>query len=392
MQENWLRTKIIDGVAETSNGKTKPISLPTSNFIGNIRLRCGATVNNAGNDADFAHLWLDQIDKIKVVGNGFATIVDLKPKQLRAMMTPVYGSIPGYNFTQVEAETSWVDLPICFGRFPYDKQYILPAKLFKTLNLEVEYSMETTDPAWDTGTFTIWAECDEYISNDDPASKRIIRRTEVESGTTSAGNIDVDLPLGNVYKRIWCQSDDNNVAEGTSITDVQLRINNGSEIPLTSGWDILHASNDQDFGLAPATLSGTVSKADDDTVITDLGTLKTFMVDVVDSEPSANQLATTEADAIAGGTATLKAQITVALTEATDASRTIGADSTARLKRFNAESLFGIPEFTCIILDKGGDMSKCPDSAQFNDAKIRMTGADTNATYSVCLEEVVQAL
>jgi len=389
LQENWLHTMVDSGTAQTSDSATYKQKLPTSNFIGNINLRCKATVNNAGNDADFAHLFIDQIDKIKLVGNGSSVIVDLEPKELQKIMTPIIGACPAQNRTSVEAEYEWVDLPIVMGRYKYDTEYILPAQLFKRLELQVEYSMETSDPAWDTGTFTPYVSVDEYISSKDPLSAKIIKRTQVENGTTKSGTIDVDLPLGGIYKRIMVMVEDEDAADGTDVTQVQLRVNNGSELPLTEAWDILQQINKDEFNLPLATIHGTTCKANDDTILTELGTVKQFNVAWKDPNPTANAVSIVGCDAVSGGELTVDAYISAALTEATDANRTITADTTCQTLMFDAVSHTAIPEAVFIVFDKKGDMNLCPDSSVWNDCKVRLTGANSNGTYNVVLEEII---
>jgi len=389
LQENWMHTIVEDGATQTSDSATYKKKLPTSNFIGNINLRCSMTVNNDGNDADFDHLFIDQIDKIKLIGNGSATILDLEPKELRKIMTPVLGAEPAYNRTSVEAATEWIDFPIVMGRYKYDEEYILPAQLFKTLELQVEYSVDVTDPAWDTGTFTIDVDVDELISAADPMSKKIIKRTQIENGATKSGTIDVDMPLGGIYKRIMVMVEDEDAADGTDVTKVQYRINNGSEIPLTANWDTLQNMNKDDFNLPDATVVGSTCKANDDTVLTELGLVKDFKVALLDPNPTANVVEICGADAISGGQLTMDMYKSAALTEATDANRTITAQTTCQTVMFRATSHTAIPEAVFIIFDKKGDMSKCPDSSRWNDAKVRLTGANANGTYNVCLEEII---
>lgn len=393
MSENWLRTKIIDGVAETSNAQTKKIDLPTSNFIGMIHLRCGATVLNAGSDADMTtNVLLDMIQRIRVVGDGYSTIVDLTPDELRKIMVPIMGGFPSISQNEDASSVQYVDLPICMGRFPYDEDYILPAKLFKSLQLEIQYNLsDIVDPGFTTGTFTIWLEVDELISNSDPLSKKIIRRTEVKTATTAAGNIDIDMPLGGVYKRFMVIVEDRNANDNVDVTDVQVRVNNGAEIPLTSGWDILQAQNKEEFGLPLAEGEGIICKADNGTYETRLGTIQSVVVQPVDAQAVANALASVSVDGVAGGTITLTKFYSAALTEAVDANRTVTADATIRPTYWHAQSKNAIPETVIIPFDKGGDMSKCPDSSRFNDCKVRLTGANASATYYVVLEEVLHA-
>jgi len=375
LQDNWLRTIQSDGVSETSNAQTKKFALPTSNFIGNINLRVGATVLNAGNDANQESLLIDQITKIRVVGDGFATIVDLKPKELRAIMAPTLGAMPTRNFTQLNDEVETIDFPICMGRFLYDTEYILPAQLFKNLSLEIEYNLsDIADPGWDTGSMAFWLDVDEYISNKDPLSAKILKRTEVKSATTSSGDMDVDMPLGGKYRRVMTMLEDDDAEENVDITKLQFRINNGAEIPITVGWDMLQRANKDEFNMPYAELAGTVTKANADTIITELGSISGY---------------STHSEATLTGSTNIIASATIGGGTMTMDVNNEADYTTIAAIRFMAQSKAAIPECAFITFDKGGNINLCPDSSVWNDAKLRLTGANANGTYSVVLEEVV---
>lgn len=375
LQENWLKTIQVDGVAESSNAQTKKFSLPTSNFIGNINLRIGATVLNASNDADQTALFIDQITKIRIVGDGFATILDLGPKKLRSIMAPTLGHMPGRNFTNLNDEVETIDFPICMGRFFHDTEYMLPAQLFKTLNLEVEYNLsDIADPGWDTTSMTFWLDVDEYVSNKDPLTAKILKRTEPKTGTTSAATFDVDMPLGGTYRRIMTMLEDDDAEENVDITKLQLSINNSAEIPITAGWDMLQAANMHEFNMPYAELNGVVTKADAGTILTELGSISGFSLVPETSLTGSTNIVS--GGAPSGGTITVD----------TNNEASYGTIIPLRLQ---ATSKTAIPECAFIVFDKNGNMNLCPDSSVWNDCKLKLTGANANGTYSVVLEEVI---
>jgi len=378
LQNNWLKTQVIDGVTETSNNQTKKIKLPTSNFIGNINLRLGATVLNAGDDETATAYLIDQIKRIKVVGNGANTILDLTPKELRNIMEPTLGAMPAQNLTDKNDEIAWIDFPICMGRDMWDEDYILPAQLFKNLNLEVEYNLsDIVEPGWDTGSMKFWVDVDEFISPKDPMSAKIIKRTEVETGTTKAGSIDVSMPLGGTYRRIMTILEDDDAEEGVDITNLQFRINNGAEIPTTVEWINLQNQNKHEFNMPYASLSAKIIRQDAQTILTELGSINAYSL-----MPETSLTGSTN---IVGGGSVAGGTITVDMNkEATY--------NTSAPWRLWAESKAAIPESAIIVFDKQGNMNKCPDSNVWNDAKLRLTGANASGTYYVVLEEVLPSI
>lgn len=179
INENWQKTIVEDQVSYSSNSQTKKIELPKSNAIGGIDIRLSATNLNDSNDANQVTEFLDMITKIRVTGNGSLPIVDLRPKELRAFAAPQLGHMPEQYLTHKDGESWGVDLPIYFGRYWHDRQYLLPAKLFSNLYLEIEYNLsDIADPGFDTGSMTAYVSVDEYVGNL-PKEKFVIKRTEV---------------------------------------------------------------------------------------------------------------------------------------------------------------------------------------------------------------------
>lgn len=284
MAGQWLRTKVIDAKAETvaiTATYTDTINLPKTNFIGNIlvalkmvRVATGTVI----------------VDKIEVVGNGAATLISLTGVELQKIMTFDYSNIQqpvsaaaAWNLQDgvAAAGTETVIQPymISFGRFIGDTLCMLPAKLFKTLQLKITYSTAVAAMT----SISLYVTVDEYVSDEDPATKLILKKTEIESKATGTGSIDFDLPLGNAYRRLMLYA-----SVCTTVSDISLRANNGAEIPYTDNYDMIAIMNMYDYemmGTVYTTLgdnildnyimidldrSDTLSKAIDTTNLNDL--------------------------------------------------------------------------------------------------------------------------
>ena len=374
----WLRNIIVDHIAETNDSQEKAIDLPTTNFIGHITLKCSATLNNAGNDADFVSNFIDIIKRVRVEGNSSAVICTLTGKELRNILARYAGSMPHIHLTHKDAEYSEVTFTIPFGRFLHDREYILPAKLFTDLKLYIDYTLTpVADPGWDTGTFTIDVGIDQLVSSHSGEGVPFIRRREIETGTTKAGDILVEMPLGGEYKAIMVQSEDDDVDTGVSISKVKLSLDSETEVPFTERWIDLEETNRIELGLPKAELRGEVTKADADTLITDLGTIECATATMSES------LGTGKVQVCglthAGGT------ITFNVSE----SDTGAALTTVQPIEVVAKAKSAVPECVFIIFDKNSDMDLLLDSSKYNRVEAVLTGVDANATYSVCLEDVI---
>jgi len=205
MAGQWLRTIITDGKSETATAGTytDTINLPKTNFIGNLLIMLQRTALATHAASTLTVNWID------VVGNGAAQLIHLTGAEVQKLMSfdfsgrqETASTAAAINVADGSATTAndRVDTQpylINFGRFIGDTAAILPAKLFKTLQLKINYTIATAALAALTMTVSV----DEYVSDEEPAEKFILKKTELEAKATGTGNVDFDLPLGNAYRR-----------------------------------------------------------------------------------------------------------------------------------------------------------------------------------------------
>ncbi|GAH47759.1 unnamed protein product, partial [marine sediment metagenome] len=91
-------------------------------------------------------LW-DAITKIEVLVNGSKVVKSLDMKQARAL-AHYYGfdlsTFGNYRRTRTSGDQTFWTVPILFGRFPGDKEYMLNMELYVNPQLRITYDMSQT--------------------------------------------------------------------------------------------------------------------------------------------------------------------------------------------------------------------------------------------------------
>ena len=154
--------------------------------------------------------------------------------------------------TAANDEVSHQPYIISFGRFIGDTLALLPAKAFKTLQLKITYTTGTADLAG----LALHVSVDEYVSDDNINDKFLLKKTEIEAKATGTGDVSFDLPLGNAYRRLMLH-----VGTVTTVTNMSLRANNGSEIPYTESLINLKLMNAYDYEMVTTVTLGQIYDA-----------------------------------------------------------------------------------------------------------------------------------
>lgn len=228
----WLRTLIVDRKQVSADG-TETVDLPKANFLGSITLRIanvsGTTpTNNA--------------TKIEVIANGSSVVWSVDGDQFSRQSQYHYGVEVGTDFDGLTTGASIGKA--FFGRHDKDTFVVFPAKLFRTLQLKVTFDVGGTTPVYDYSVIA-----DEWISDDDPLAKLVMKTVEIEQKASGSGVRDFDLPLGNIYKQF--QLFVGTVPSSSTIKYVaSVRINGGAEIPYTQDYELGTEENQMTKNLA----------------------------------------------------------------------------------------------------------------------------------------------
>jgi hypothetical protein len=164
---------------------------------------------------------------VRVEGNGSTVIKDYTLRDVRCINIFDYGTAPVYWSGITESVQSALPFRIDFGRFVHDEISILPAKMFKQLNLVIVATAVTGANLWDAAP-SISIEVEQFISADKPTEKVILKDTIVSTNAAAATQVDYDLPLGLWLRALMLMVDE---MTGNWYNLMSLRVNNGAEIP-----------------------------------------------------------------------------------------------------------------------------------------------------------------
>jgi hypothetical protein len=360
--------------------ETVTINLSKANFLSEVHLRINAT-NGATSNVVIAGDQLtveNAVSRIEVLGNG-AQLKNYRGFECIKWAKYLRGDKPGCDKTETAAGVQFQQFPIFFNRFTGDELCMLPAKLFKTLTLRWTNTFAVSATAgYATGTVRADVIEEEWVSDDQPNSKIILRETEVTQYTTlAAGAARVPaggLPLGNLITKVLLHNYIRNVEDGVDISYVRLGINNMSEIPFGSiRWVALQDKNRTDCSMPDDQYTATLMLKNADTVDIRLGRIKSVLVSC------GIALNISEITAVSGDTLTI-AQSDVATPTAVTA---------VQPQRIIATSAAPVAYCVLLDLDKRKDFSGGIRSNLVNSVDLEVTNAGAGALCVVSMQEAI---
>lgn len=217
-------------------------NLPTSNFIGEITVK----LHVVGTDTSTIAL---NFVRLNAAGN--STLISAEGGQCRGYLKYQCGSVtPGVAVSTTDQ--IWL-LTLRFGRGPHDEKVILPAKLYKQLQL----SLQVTTAVAGITALGITITGDEYYSNDDPREKFVKTFTLVQTVASAANQRGtIQLNRGRFLKAVYVHVDDPDNVSGNSpvyggtavLTEpIRIRINNGAETPFEEALDMAKVKNQHTY-------------------------------------------------------------------------------------------------------------------------------------------------
>ncbi len=221
----WLKTLVLDRKQISADG-TETVDLPKANFLGSVLIRI---YNRSGTSPTL------NVTKIEAVANGSSVVWSTDGDQFTRQQVYHYAANTGNDFDAVSTGSSIGS--VFFGRHNKDTFVVFPAKLFRTLQLKVTFDVGGTSPVYD---FSVIA--DEWISDDDPLTKLVMKTVEIEQKASGSGDRDFDLPLGNMYRLF--QLFVGTAPTTTTQYTVSVRVNGGAEIPFTHDYEALTEENE----------------------------------------------------------------------------------------------------------------------------------------------------
>jgi len=248
MPGQWNRTRVENGNNYLAVN-TIQVELPVSNFIGAVWVRLDGL---GGATPVTANLMGIRV-RAQIIADGSKIIYNQTARMGDQLVHYKYGITPELA-TAGAAGATEMTIPIIFGRYLGDEEFVLPAKVFKTLTLRLDFGVvlnANTDLFAATGA-DLTVDVDQYLSNDDPFSKKVFKVVEFEQHV-NAGAAAVnryDVPLNGGLARYYEHSYTTATGAAAAIATVaQAIINNGERIP----WSLSDFASTENFNLNPFT-------------------------------------------------------------------------------------------------------------------------------------------
>lgn len=227
-----LRSVLQDYGAVTA-GAEEDWDLPV-NPLSHVDVTLRARMGPATLDVGWAELW-DLVDELEVSWRG-ATIIGGRGQDIAALGYAMWTWLPVVYHGRYSLGGEWVTtLRVAFGRFPYWPDEMLPAVRRGELTLRIRW-------ASDFGPFSSVDREIETVEVPDAQPRRFLKVTTLSVTPTAAGDLDVDLPLGNPIVGALLRGANvrESAGEAYTIERVAVLVDNVEYWYTGVRWDALH--------------------------------------------------------------------------------------------------------------------------------------------------------
>jgi hypothetical protein len=207
----------------SSDSGTLYIDLPKGEQIGMLMLDISAnrtgTIDKLG--------WIGDIPtKIDLLLNGSKLAFGCEPEVASYFYYLATGKLPPHQLSH--RGSTHMRLPILFGTKYRDEKFLLDTGAYKSAQLQIPYSLNTTYYGTGSLQLTAWYERPSKPLSPEGFIRQRTTQTEVTAAT--AGEIKHDLPVDYPVLDIGFRAYDIDNFLHNAITDVKLDINSGKEI------------------------------------------------------------------------------------------------------------------------------------------------------------------
>ena len=240
---NWIPQYITNGITESSNSQTLMKDLPKNEQVGMLMLELrktnSATIYNTRSI-------MDEITKIEIIADGSKVIASAQPEVLSYLAFVAQGGeVPDHRFFKGGAAVQRLHLPIWFGRYPWDEEYLLDTGQYSTVQVWITYALDTAYSA--SGSFqhtiTYWRPLTKL------PVKGFIRSREikVEVPSAAAQTIRHDLPVTYPWHLVGARIHDVDQDINTNLTGIELNIDSGRLLLVDTDADEIYYENMRKF-------------------------------------------------------------------------------------------------------------------------------------------------
>ena len=206
----------------TSDSGVIQIDLPKNEQISQIIVDIKATVSST---LDVTNSILHAVTKLEVLLDGAGVAYSMTPESgsYQALLTS--GFVPPHSLGDIESFKDTMRLPIYFGRYPGDPNYLLDTARYVNATLKIPYVLDTTD--FDTTTLEVTAYYFRPLTKVNPRGFIRSRTISEIVRSAAAGFITVDLPTGLPWRSVFFRTYDWDQHIYTDITDVKFEVDDG---------------------------------------------------------------------------------------------------------------------------------------------------------------------
>jgi len=194
----WISRVLKDQVAFTENS-TAEIELDESGLLSGLFVQVANKTNASLTAATKKHI-LEHITKVEVIGDGSKVIASMTGIEAAAFFTHAHGKMPPMHLREGLSQYTYETIPLFFGRYFKDKDYMLDLSKFNTVTLKVTNDCNSTD--WTAGEFKMTVV--EILAKDYRGTpKGYFKRSEQKYWTTSASATEItELPSMNLIESV----------------------------------------------------------------------------------------------------------------------------------------------------------------------------------------------
>lgn len=228
----FLVNKIKEQKAFGSASGTETIDIPTSNYLNSLMLR---VQNTNGSTSNTGETIATSITKLVVTADG-VPVYSISGEMARVVEHFDNGKRLPAQESQSASAVQYAMFQILFGEDDNDKEFILPAHKFATLQLKIEYSFtDSTTAGWTTSASNAKYDLlSKILVAEELVDTPFIRKKEVYSKTLNTVQEEtVDLPVGEgigSYRRIFVRAYEGGIQDGVDIDKLYLKINDNQRV------------------------------------------------------------------------------------------------------------------------------------------------------------------
>lgn len=244
----FIVNKVREQRAFGADSGTETIDLDTSNYLQGFNLRVhnvnGSTSNTSGTIES-------GITRLEVTADG-VVIYSMTGLMARKIEQFDIGHLAPYDEIQAGSATQFAVFPVKFGRDRNDKDIILPAHLFTTLQLKITYAFtDSTTTGWTTSESN--AKYDlitRSLIGNKLVNTPFLKKAEGFSKTlNTVQEEDINLAVGSgagAYRRIFLYAREASIGDGVDIDKFEL-IANDSQRLVNERWDTSQLEDDMRY-------------------------------------------------------------------------------------------------------------------------------------------------